>query len=75
MYNTKYFKLVKVICPCISDFEKFGSDNTCSKLNLNAIDNAFWKKCYRRVHPIQQLSRNKNLARFPSVAYMVQQFA
>ena len=41
MYNTKYFKLVKVICPCISDFVKFGSDY--SKLNLNAIDNVFWK--------------------------------
>ena len=23
MFNTKYFKLVKVICPCISDFVKF----------------------------------------------------
>jgi len=41
MFNTKYFKLVKVICPCISDFVKFGSDY--SKLNLNAIDIVFWK--------------------------------
>jgi len=41
MYNTKYVQLVKVICPCISDFDKFGSDN--SKLNLNGIDNVFWK--------------------------------
>ena len=41
MYNIKYFKLVKVICSfnCYSD--KFGSGY--SKLNLNAIDNVFWK--------------------------------
>ena len=43
MYNTKYYKLVKVICPCIEDFDKFGSDYTCSQLYLNAIDNVFWK--------------------------------
>ena len=43
MYNTKQFKLVKVICPCIADFDKFGSDYTCSKLYLNAIDNVFWQ--------------------------------
>ena len=41
MYNTKYVQLGKVICPCISDFDKFGSDY--SKLNLNGIDNVFWK--------------------------------
>ena len=41
MYNTKYFKQVKVICPCISDFDRFGSDY--NKVSLNAIDNVFWK--------------------------------
>ena len=41
MCNTKYVQLGKVICPCISDFDKFGSDY--SKLNLNGIDNVFWK--------------------------------
>ena len=41
MYNTKYFQLVKVICPCISDFDKFSTDY--SKVNLNAIDNVFWQ--------------------------------
>ena len=35
-YNTNHFKLVKVICPCISDFDNFGSDYaTQSKRHLN----------------------------------------
>ena len=41
MYNIKYFKPVKVICSFSCYCDKFGSGY--SKLNLNVIDNVFWK--------------------------------
>lgn len=44
LYNTKYFNLVRCICPFIQYHDQLGSDYIRSK--LNDIDNLFWKQVF-----------------------------